>query len=104
MQQENFENDDVQDLGTLVSEKVTADGFLQALFDIMFMGMFLAGAMVCIIVSVKLPGFEWCAVLAIGILLFEKWIQYYWRVMHPLTSYQTIRVFEKNGKTTTIVE
>jgi hypothetical protein len=99
-----MDSNDTEDLGTLVSEDVTMIGFSEALFDIMFMGMYLAGAIACLLRLPTMFGLEFCAIFAIGLALFQRWLSFYWRVMHPRDSYQTVRTFVKEGKTTIVTE
>lgn len=99
-----MESNDTEDLGTLVSEDITTIGFSQALFDIMFMGMYLAGALACLSRLPTTFGIEFCAMFAIGLMLFERWLSHFMRIVHPMYSYQTVRTFVKEGKTTVVTE
>jgi hypothetical protein len=95
------EENETEDLGTLISEKVTLSGFTTALFEIMFMGMYLFATLAAIHGMTRTEPWISAMLLGLVLVLFERFLRAYNRVMHPLTSYETIQTFEKDGNTIT---
>lgn len=93
------------DLGTLVSEKMTPYGFGMALLDVMIMGINCAALLYFLkaFASYQDVSLESVAVLAIGLLFLGRWIGDWMRVTSPKGNYEYERVFKKEGKTTVMV-
>jgi hypothetical protein len=93
------------DLGTLVYEKPTLMGFGWAMLDILMMAIFLTGALYLMKISAgyQHATLESIAILAIALILLERWIRYWLKVTHPNGHYEYERKFVKDGKTTVLV-
>jgi hypothetical protein len=100
---QNTEQDN--DLGTLVSEKMTLYGFGIALLDVMIMGINCAALLYFLEAfgSYKDISLESVAVLAVGLMFLGYWVRDWMRVTSPKGNYEYERVFKKDGKTTVMV-
>jgi hypothetical protein len=96
--------DESNDLGTLVSEKVTAIGFGFAMLDIAVMAIDMVAMLYTIrlFASYEVITLESVTILAISLFFLERWIRDWLRVTCPNGHYEYVRKFVKEGKTTTI--
>lgn len=94
----------MEDKGTLVSEKITWGGFITAMIDVGIMGVFLFAMMGALHTSTLYSGSEEfisIVLLALTLLLLERFLKYYFMVTHPKENYEMKRVFAKDGVETT---
>lgn len=85
-------------LGKLIYAQPTRDGFLAAMFDVVFMVVYLLGAFGALYVSGQYSSSVnalWAAWLALGLFLMERTISIFIRLVKPDGNYEYRRKFVK---------
>ena len=85
-------------LGKLIYAQPTREGFLAAMFEVVFMAVYLLGALGALYVSGQYGtsvNATWAAWLALGLFLTERSISIFIRLVKPNGHYEYLRKFVK---------